>query len=96
MTNSTDTVTSTREAIWAQKDQITQLLGGITPEAIDNMEEEVGGVVATVKSYHFKGGRDNGHLAVVVPESEYREVIGDDQWDYEVPEDQDEAYDPKQ
>ena len=50
MTNSTNTATSIREAVWAQKDQVTQLLGDITPEAIDNMEEEIGGVVATVKS----------------------------------------------
>ena len=70
MTSSTNLTGSIRDSILAQKDQITQIIGEITPESIDNLEEEVGGVAATVKSYHFDSGIDNGHLAVIIPQAD--------------------------
>ena len=93
MSNSTDLAASIRASIVAQKDEITKIVGEITPEAIDNLEEELGGVATTVKSYHFKGGRENGHLAAIVSEDDYREIIEDEEWEYVEPEDQEE-YDP--
>ena len=51
----------------------------ITPEAIDILEEELGGVATTIKSYHYKGGRTNGHLAVIIPQDEYRTIIEDEE-----------------
>ena len=86
MTGSTNLTGSIRDSIIAQKDQITQIIGEITPESIDNLEEEVGGVAATVKSYHFDSGIDNGHLAVIIPQADYRIIIEDDGWEYEPPE----------
>ena len=57
----------------------------ITPEAIDILEEELGGVATTIKSYHYKGGRTNGHLAVIISQDEYRTIIEDEDWAYEEP-----------
>ena len=57
MTSSTNLVASVRNSIWAQKDQITQIIGEVpTSESITNLEEELGEVAVTVKLYHFKGG----------------------------------------
>ena len=90
MTSSTNLTGSIRDSILAQKDQITQIIGEITPESIDNLEEEIGGVAATVKSYHFEGGIDNGHLAAIIPQADYRIIIEDEDWEYEPPEELDE------
>ena len=90
MTNSTDLAASIRASISAQKDQVTRIIGDITPEAIDNLEEELGGVATTVKSYHFKEGRVNGHLAAIIPQDEYRTIIDNEEWVYAVPEELDE------
>ena len=92
MTSSTDqTASSVRATIVAQRDQMTKILE-ITPEAIDILEEELGGVATTIKSYHYKGGRMNGHLAVIIPQDEYRTIIEDEEWEYEEPAEL-EAYD---
>ena len=38
-----------------------------------------------VKSGHFKEGRTNGHLAVIIPVEEYCTIIGDNTWMYDPP-----------
>ena len=89
MTSSTNLTGAIRDSILAQKDQITQIIGGIIPKSINNLKEEIGGVAATVKSCHFGGGIDNGHLAAIIPQADYRIVIEDDEWEYEPPEELD-------
>ena len=67
MPNSTDTDIPVQETINAQKYKITCIDGNITQEVTENLEEEIVGIVAGVKSNHFKGGSTNGHLAVIIP-----------------------------
>ena len=38
-----------------------------------------------VKSDHFKEGRTNGNLYVIIPVEEYCTIIGDDVWMYDPP-----------
>ena len=38
-----------------------------------------------VKSNHFKKGRTNGHLSVIIPVEEYHTIIGDNAWAYDPP-----------
>ena len=41
----------------------------------------------TIKSHHFTGGREYGHLAIIAPQDEYRDVIGEAGWLYNPPQD---------
>ena len=66
MPNSTDTYIYVQEAINAQKDKIARIIGDITQEGIDNLEEGIVGILVGVQPYHFKEGRTNGHLAVII------------------------------
>ena len=54
------------------------------------MEEEVGGIVTTVKSYHFNEGHENRHLAAIITQEDYCTIIGNEEWEYQVPEELDE------
>ena len=67
-----------------------KIVEDITRETIKNSEEEVGGVMTTVKSYHFKRGCVSGHLAAIIPQEDYRTIIGDEEWEYQEPEELDE------
>ena len=51
------------------------------------------GIPAGVKYDHFKGGRTNRHLAVIIPMEEYCTIIDDKVWTYNPPIDIG-AYDP--
>ena len=73
-----------REAIISMKHAIDRL-SEITPETIDQLEEQVGEACVTVKSWHYEGGRDYGHLAVILPEDDYRDIIANPGWTYTVP-----------
>ena len=82
-----------RDTILSQKDSITKIIGDVNPESIDRLEEEIGGILTTVKSYHFEGGQTNGFLAIIVPQADYCTIINDAAWTYVPPAEQDE-YDP--
>jgi len=49
----------------------------ITPEAVDKLEDELGGIFTVTKTHHYEQGQKYGHLASAIPESKYRLVIGD-------------------
>ena len=66
----------------------------ITPESIDQLQEEVGNILTMVKSWHFEKGREFGHLAIIIDEEEYQDVIGDDTWTYDAPQENPSEYDP--
>ena len=70
-----------------QKDAITKITGIITPESIDELENELGGAFTILKSTHFAQGQRYGHLAIVIPEAKYRLVITDPAWVYAAPAD---------
>jgi len=67
------------------RDKLTRLNGGITPEAIDKLEDELGGIFTVAKTHHYDQGQKYGHLASAIPESKYRLVIGNATWTHTVP-----------
>jgi hypothetical protein len=69
----------------AQKSTFTKIAGVITPEAIDNLENEIGGIFTILKSIHFDKGQHYGYLACVIPEDKYRVVIANNTWAYQAP-----------
>ncbi len=40
-----------------QKDSVTKITGVITLEAIDNLEDKIGGIFTILKSTHFAKGQ---------------------------------------
>jgi hypothetical protein len=67
------------------QEKLTHLNGVITPEAVDYLEDELGGVFTVVKTHHYTQGQKYGHLASAIPESKYRLVIGNATWTHTVP-----------
>ena len=57
------------------RDKMTRLNGVITPEAVDRLEDELGGIFTVVKTHHYEQGQKYGHLASAIPETKYRIVI---------------------
>ena len=79
--------TGAYEMLASQKDAITKITGTITPESIDELENELGGAFTILKSKHFAQGERYGHLAIVIPEAKYRVVIANPTWMYAAPAD---------
>jgi hypothetical protein len=67
------------------QDKLTRLNGVITPEAVNKLEDELGGIFTVVKTHHYEQGQKYGHLASAIPESKYRLIIGDATWTHAVP-----------
>jgi len=66
-------------------DKITRLNGIITPENVDKLEDELGGVSTIIKTHHYTEGQKYGHLASVIPQGKYRIVISDATWIHTAP-----------
>ena len=64
---------------------MTRLNGVITPEAVDRLEDELGGIFTVVKTHHYEQGQKYGHLASAIPEAKYRIVIADPTWTHTAP-----------
>ena len=79
--------TGAYEMLASQKDVITKITGTITPESIDELENELGGAFTILKSKHFDQGERYGHLAIVIPKTKYRVVIANPTWVYAAPAD---------
>ncbi len=45
------------------RDKLTRLNGVITPEAVDKLEDELGGIFTVTKTHHYVQGQKYGHLA---------------------------------
>ncbi len=67
------------------RDKLTRLNGAITPEAVDKLEDELGGIFTVTKTHHYEQGQKYGHLASAIPESKYRLVIGNATWTHTIP-----------
>jgi hypothetical protein len=67
------------------RDKLTHLHGVITPEAVDKLEDELGGIFTILKTHHYEQGQKYGHLASAIPESKYRLIIGNATWTHGVP-----------
>jgi len=58
------------EILAAQKSTVTKIAGVITPEAVDNLENEIGGIFTILKSNRFDEGQCYGYLTCVIQEDE--------------------------
>jgi hypothetical protein len=65
--------------------KLTRLNNVITPEAVNKLKDELGGIFTVTKTHHYKQGQKYGHLASAIPEQKYRLVIGDATWAHTVP-----------
>jgi hypothetical protein len=66
-------------------DKLTCINGVITPEAVNKLEDELGGIFTVTKIHHYKQGQKYGHLASAIPKQKHRLVIGNATWAYTVP-----------
>jgi hypothetical protein len=66
-------------------DKLTCLNGMITPEAVDKLKDELGGIFTMAKTHHYTQGEKYGHLASAIPISKYRLVSGNATWTHTVP-----------
>jgi hypothetical protein len=57
----------------------------ITPEAVENLKNKIGGIFTILKSTHFNKGQRYIYLACVIPEDKYRVVIANATWMYAAP-----------
>jgi hypothetical protein len=73
------------EILTTQKSAITKIAGAITPKAINNLENKIGGIFTILKSTHFNEGQRYGYPACVIPEEKYRVVIANATWTYVAP-----------
>ena len=67
------------------QDKLTHLNGVITPDAVDKLKDELGGIFTVAKTHHYIQGQKYGHLASAIPESKYRLIIDDATWTHGVP-----------
>ncbi len=65
--------------------KLTHLNGVITLEAVDKLEDKLGGIFTVTKTHHYTQGQKYGHLPSAIPKSKYRLVIGNDTWTHTVP-----------
>ncbi len=47
--------------------KLTCLNGVITPEAVNKLKDELGGIFMVTKTHHYKQGQKYGHLASAIP-----------------------------
>jgi hypothetical protein len=66
-------------------DKLTCLNGIITPEAVDKLKDELGGIFTVTKTHHYEQGQKYGHLASAIPKQKYRLIIGNATWAHTVP-----------
>ena len=77
-----------------QQDTITRIVGDITPKTLDILEEEIGGILVSVKLNHYAQGAKYGHLAAILGETRMRKILNNQpNYGYDTPVDQG-AYDP--
>jgi hypothetical protein len=50
------------------RNKLTRLNGVITPEAVDKIEDKLGGIFTVTKTHHYEQGQKYGHLASAIPE----------------------------
>ncbi len=67
------------------RDKLTRINSVITPEAVDKLKDELGGIFTVTKIHHYEQGQKYGHLASAIPEQKYRLVIGNATWAHTVP-----------
>ena len=76
---------SAYDTLISLRDKLTRLNGVITPEAVDKLEDKLGGIFTMTKTHHYEQGQKYDHLASAIPKSKYRLIIGDATWTHTVP-----------
>jgi hypothetical protein len=66
------------------RDKLTRLNGVITLEAIDKLNDKLGGIFTVAKTHHYTQEQKYGHLASAIPKSKYRLIIGSATWTHMV------------
>jgi hypothetical protein len=69
------------------RDKLTCVNSVITLEAVNKLEDKLGGIVTVAKTHHYTQGQKYGHLASAIPKSKYRLVIGNAPCTHTVPTD---------
>jgi hypothetical protein len=77
--------TSTYKTVIGLRDKNTCLNGIITPEGIDKLEDELGGVCTLIKMHHYMEGQQYGHLASIIPQEKYWIIISNNAWTHAAP-----------
>jgi hypothetical protein len=67
------------------RDKLTRTNGVITPEAVDKLKDELGGIFTVTKTHHYEQGQKYEHLASAIPEQKNRLIIGNATWAHTVP-----------
>jgi hypothetical protein len=80
MTMSSSASHNAYDTLIALHDKMTRLNGVITPEAVDRLEDELGGIFTVAKTHHYDQG-----LASAITKNKYRIVINNDDWTHTVP-----------
>ncbi len=57
------------------------------PEAVDKLEDKLGGIFTVAKTHHYNQGQKYGHLASAIPKAKYWLVIVNPAWTHMVPTD---------
>jgi hypothetical protein len=53
----------TKDTLISLHNKLTRLNGVITPEAVNKLEDELGGIFTVTKTHHYEQGQKYGHLA---------------------------------
>jgi hypothetical protein len=69
------------------RDKLTCLNRMITPEAVNRLNDELGGIFTVAKTHHYEQGQKYRHLASAIPKPKYRLVIGSSTWTHTIPAD---------
>ncbi len=69
------------------RNKLTCLNSMISPEAVNRLKDELGGIFMAAKTHHYKQGQKYGHLASTVPKPKYRLIIGSATWTHTIPAD---------
>jgi hypothetical protein len=65
--------------------KLTRLSSVITPEAINRLKDELGGIFTVEKIHHYEQRQKYGLLASGIPKPKYRLVIGNAMWTHTIP-----------
>jgi hypothetical protein len=67
------------------RDKLTHTNGMITPEAVNKLKDELGGIFTVTKTHHYEQSQKYGHLPSAIPKQKYRLVIRNATWAHTVP-----------
>jgi hypothetical protein len=66
------------------RNKLTPLNGVITLEAVDRLNDELGGIFRVAQTHHYKQGQKYGHLPSAIPKPKYRLVIRSATWTHTI------------